>query len=148
MPFLLALDIDEAERPDLEALRENGWNLVSPLEAAHSPADYQRFIQNSRAEFGVAKNLYVQTRCGWLSDRTLCYLASGRPAVVQDTGVKGLYPTGRGLLLFDDLEGAVSAIEDLRARCDDHARAARELAEAYFESDKVLGRLLERLDAK
>lgn len=148
VPFVLALDIDEADRPDLEALNDNGWLLASPLKVANTPGDYQRFIQGSMAEFGVAKNLYVETRCGWLSDRTLCYLASGRPAVVQDTGLEGLYPSGRGLLLFRDLEGAVSAVEELRDNYAAHARAARELAVERFDSDKVLGRLLTRLDAR
>ena len=93
----------------------------------------------------IAKNLYVQTRSGWFSDRSVCYLASGRPVVAQDTGLADLVPHGEGLLLFDDLDGAVEAVKAVSSDWDRHARAAREIAAAHFSSDVVLTRLLDRL---
>jgi hypothetical protein len=140
--FLLALAIHPGETNDLAALRSNGWGLADPAEVAGSPAAYQRFIQGSKAEFGVAKSGYVASRCGWFSDRSACYLASGRPVVAQDTGFGRVLPTGEGLFAFttaDDVLAAVDAINGDYAR---HARAARAIAEEFFDSDVVLRRLL------
>lgn len=143
--FQLALDIHPNEGKDLELLRSNGWSLAEPVVAAGNPWTYQTFIRGSLAEFMVAKNMYVQTGSGWLSDRSLCYLASGKPVLAQDTGLKGLYPTAEGLLTFTTLEEAVAGVEEIARNHTRHARAARTLAEDYFDSDKVLSRLLARL---
>jgi hypothetical protein len=144
-PFQLALDINCAEANDLALLAANRWSLVDPNVVAGDPWAYQAFIQSSRAEFMVAKNMYVQANSGWFSDRSICYLASGRPVLAQDTGLKQLYPTGEGLLTFSTLEEALSGVEELSADYARHARTARTLAEEYFDSDKVLSRLLGRL---
>jgi glycosyltransferase involved in cell wall biosynthesis len=144
-PFELALDIDPGETKDLALLKENGWSLVDPGLVAGDPGAYQAYIQGSWAEFTVAKNIYVQTGSGWFSDRSICYLASGKPVIAQDTGFAGLYPTGEGLLAFRTFEEAVAAVAELSRNYDRHARAARAVAEAYFDSDKVLGRLLGKL---
>jgi hypothetical protein len=93
----------------------------------------------------VAKNLYVTSRSGWFSDRSACYLASGRPVLAQDTGLEHLLPTGRGLVAFSTLDDAVAGVEAIEADYERHCRAARELAQTHFASDVVLGRLLERL---
>jgi hypothetical protein len=146
--FELALDIDGAERADLELLAANAWNLVDPRSVAGDPDAYRRYIQASRAEFMVAKGLYVQTASGWFSDRSICYLASGKPVLAQDTGIRELYPSGEGLLTFSTLDEARAGVEDIVARYDRHARSARELAEEHFDSDKVLTELLERLDVR
>jgi hypothetical protein len=143
--FQLALDIHPSERADLELLAANGWDLVDPKEVAGNPWAYRAFIQGSAAELGVAKSLYVQTRGGWFSDRSVCYLASGRPVLVQDTGLADLYPLGEGLLTFSTLDEALAGVEELAGSSERHARAARALAEACFDSDIVLGRLLTRL---
>ena len=95
----------------------------------------------------VAKGMYVETGSGWFSDRTSCYLATGRPAVVQDTGILELYPTGEGLLAFSTVDEAVARVEAVAADYRRHARAARELAEQVFDSDLVLSELLERIAA-
>ena len=87
----------------------------------------------------------MTSRCGWFSDRSACYLASGRPVVAQDTGLNGALPTGRGLLLFRDLDEAVRAIEDIESDYDGHAEAARELAIEHFDARRVLQALLERV---
>jgi glycosyltransferase involved in cell wall biosynthesis len=105
--------------------------------------DYRAFIRASYGEFGVAKHTYVETRSGWFSDRTECYLASGRPAVVQDTGWSAHLPAGLGLLGFTIVEEAVEAIARIDADYEAHARAARAIAEEHFRSDRVLTALLE-----
>jgi hypothetical protein len=143
--FELALDIHPAEENDLALLADNGWSLVDPSLVAGEPWAYQAYIQGSMAEFMVAKNMYVQGNSGWLSERSLCYLASGKPVLAQDTGFTQHYPTGEGLLAFTTVEEASSGVEEISRNRAHHARAARALAEDYFDSDKVLGRLLGKL---
>ncbi len=145
--FELALDIDAADQADIELLRANGWTLVSPLVAASDPWSYRDYIAGSGAEFMVAKDIYVRSRSGWFSDRSVCYLASGRPVVAQDTGIGELYATGEGLLAYRGLTEAHDAVERVRAEPQRHSRAARRIAAEVFDSDKVLGRLLDRLGA-
>ncbi len=105
--------------------------------------DYRRFIQESKGEFGVAKHAYVSHRSGWFSDRTECYLAAGRPALVQDTGWSAHVPAGSGLLAFSNIEEAIAGLDTISARYDEHVRAAREIAHEHFEASRVLRRLLE-----
>jgi hypothetical protein len=93
----------------------------------------------------VAKNVYVATRSGWFSCRSVCYLAAGRPVVVQDTGFTEFLPAGRGLLAFDDVDGAARALDAVRADYAAHAAAARQIACDYFDSDMVLGAILARV---
>jgi len=113
----------------------------------HTPASYRQFIQGSKAEFGVAKSGYVAARCGWFSDRSICYLASGRPVIAQETGFTSFLPTGKGLFAFETVEDVLANIEELNHDYAHHARAARVIAEDYFDSDKVLTRLLQRIGA-
>ncbi|HET9593721.1 MAG TPA: hypothetical protein VFP17_12490 [Solirubrobacterales bacterium] len=141
----LALDIDPADAADREALVENGWHLVDPAVVAGDLESYRRYIQGSLAELMVAKGIYVETRSGWFSERSLAYLASGKPVLAQDTGFSERYPTGEGLLAFSDLAGAKAGVEAIQADPERHARAAREIAVEHFESGKVLGRLLEEV---
>jgi hypothetical protein len=143
--FELALDLDEADAVDRELLEQSGWRLVDPVEVAADPSSYQAYIAASRAELMVAKGMYVDTRSGWFSDRSTCYLASGKPVVAQNTGLEDLYPLDAGLLAFSTLDEAAAAVEEVATDYERHALAAREIAEEYFDSDKVLGRLLERL---
>jgi hypothetical protein len=144
-PFELAVDIHDTDGEDRLVLERNGWKLVEPRSVASDPAAYRAYIAGSRAEFMVAKGMYVQTRSGWFSDRSICYLASGKPVLAQDTGLDDLYPTGEGLLLFATLEEAAAGVNEIVSHSDLHSRAARALAEEYFDSDAVLTRLLERL---
>ena len=144
-PFELALDIHPDEVDDLALLSDNGWSLANPREVAGDPCAYRAFIQQSGAELGVAKNLVVETGAGWVSDRSICYLASGKPVIVQDTGLGALYPTGEGLLTFSTVDEAVTAVHDVARHPDRHARAARAVAEEHFDSDTVLRRLLAKL---
>jgi len=144
-PFEIALDIHPDEGRDIALLAENGWELVAPSRVAGDPRSYRDYIRASRAEFMVSKNLYVGMRTGWLSDRSLCYLASGRPALVQDTGLKGLYPSDSGLLTFSDLDEALGGVEAVESDYPRHSRSARAIAEELFDSDGVLRRLLGKL---
>jgi len=139
--------IHPGEVRDLEALRAHGWDLVDPATVARTPDSYREFIQRSKAELGIAKSGYVESQCGWFSDRSLCYLASGRPVVAQETGFSRFLPTGEGLLAFSSIDDLVDAIESVSADYDRHCRRAREISEAHFEAELVLGRLLERVGA-
>src|SRR5690606_18497103 len=120
------------ETRDIDALSSCGWTLLDPLEVAGTPHSYQAFIQGSRVELCVAKSGYVASRCGWFSDRSACYLASGRPVVAQDTGLDGVLPRGRGLLAFATADGAAAALDEIRGNYQRHAAAARELAEEHL----------------
>jgi hypothetical protein len=146
--FQLALSIDAAEAPDLERLAAHRWKLIDPDVIAHDAFAYTRFIQRSGAEFTVAKGMYVDTRSGWFSDRSACYLASGKPVVAQDTGFAGHLPTGEGLLCFSSLGDAVGAVEEVTADPQRHRRAAREIAEEHFDARRVLGRLIVELGSE
>jgi len=143
----LALAIDPGERDDLEALARHGWRLLDPAEVAATPARYREFVRASAGELGIAKEGYVRSRSGWFSDRSACYLASGRPVIAQDTGFGRALPTGDGLLAFGDAEEAAAAIESVRDRPAEHADAARGIAEELLDSDRVLTRLLDALGA-
>jgi hypothetical protein len=144
---VLAMDVHPDERDDHELLREHGWDVVDPRRAAGTPDAYRSFVSGSRAEIGIAKEGYVASRSGWFSDRSACYLASGRPVIAQDTGFTRALPTGDGLFAFSDVGDILEAIEDLRIDYDHHARAARALAEEHLDSDRVLSAVLEEVGA-
>jgi hypothetical protein len=118
-----------------------GWAIAPDLVGA-DVARYRDFIKRSAGEFSAAKHAYVATRSGWLSDRTVCYLASGRPALVQDTGQDAAVPLGRGLLTFDSPDAAVQGLRELRINYSEHSAAAVELARDVFAHDVVLPGLL------
>jgi hypothetical protein len=145
--FELALDIHPDEAADLALLTGNGWRLVDPTTVAGHPETFRNYVQDSGAEFSVAQGVYVHTGSGWFSDRTVRYLASGKPALVQDTGFSRNYPVGDGLLAFRTLDEAVRGAEQICSDYALHAKAARDLAETYFDSDKVLSGLLEEIDS-
>jgi hypothetical protein len=143
--FEIALAIDRADAKDLAALREHGWAIADPRAVAGDPAAFRSYVQGSDAEFSVAQGVYVATDSGWFSDRTVRYLASGKPALVQDTGFSRNYPARDGLVAFRTLDEAIAGAERIGRDYDDQCRAARALAEDHFDSDKVLGRLLEEV---
>lgn len=140
--FEIALDIHPGDDADRRLLEESGWVLVDPVIAAGDPDRFRSYVQGSGGEFSVAQGIYVETRSGWVSDRTVKYLASGLPALVQDTGIRDLLPTGEGLLTFSDLDEAVAGAHDIARDPDRHRLAARQLAQQQFDSAVVLGRLL------
>lgn len=140
----LALLVGQDDYEDLGILARHGWRVLDPYACAGDPHSYREFVQRSRAEFSVAKRGYVRTRSGWLSDRTACYLASGKPALVQSTGFESELPTGRGLLTFRTVQEAVDGLGAIENEYLAHATAARRIAEENLDSRLVLGSLLER----
>jgi hypothetical protein len=143
--FEIALDIHPSETRDLELLQRNGWHLVNPKAAAHDPAAYRSYLGSAGAEFSAAQGVYVQTQSGWFSDRTACYLACGKPALVQDTGLSRSYPVGEGLVTFQTFDEAVEGARRITQNYPHQCRAARALAEQYFDSDIILGGLVEQV---
>lgn len=137
-PFRIALS-----GGDPEALRRIGWEIATGWKASFTPSAYRHFIQDSRAEISVAKHGYVATRSGWISDRSVCYLASGRPVLVQDTGIDERFRDETGLLTFTDLASALAGIETINGDYELHRKRARSLAEEVFSADRVLPPLVE-----
>ena len=147
VPLELAIHLagDTRERRMLEG---HGWRVKEAHDVAASPADLQRYVQHSCGEFSCAKPAYVRMRTSWISDRTLCYLASGRPAIIQDTG-PSRYLDGRdGVLRFSTLEEAVECLSAVGSNYAAHAGAARSLAEEHFAAPKVASRVLDQLLGK
>jgi len=126
-----------------QLLRDAGWTITDTLSATRTLDAFLDYIGESRGEFSVAKEAYVKTRCGWFSDRTVAYLASGKPAIVQDTGFTDTLPCGEGLFAFQTVDDAVRAVETIRGDYARHCQSARQLAREHFDSDKVLGRILQ-----
>ena len=128
-----------------ERLRSLGWVVVDGSVASGTAGDYRSYIEGSRGEFSVAKNIYVATRSGWFSGRSACYLAAGRPVVLQETGFSDYIPTGDGLLSFSNLDEAVRAVNAVERDYNRHSEAARDLARARLDSSLVLGEILDRI---
>ncbi len=128
----------DADRP---RLLRHGWRLTDPT-LFKTLKDYPRYIGRSRAEFSVAHNRYVAFQTGWFSDRSALYLASGKPALVQSTGIEAHLPTGRGLLTFETLDDAIAGLEEISRNYAAHCRAARDIAETYFGLDYVLDHMV------
>jgi hypothetical protein len=143
-PIELALCIGSEDSEDAALLVGNNWVLHDPYLYAGDPFSYREFVQHSRAEFSVAKSGYVKCNSGWVSDRTAAYLASGKPALVQSTGFEGRLPTDRGLITFRTPDEAMAGIDAINRDYAGHCRAARRIAEEYFDSGIVLRRLLAR----
>jgi hypothetical protein len=144
--FEVALDIDDADAADRARLLAAGWTLTDPTAVAAESKQYRDYIVDSTAEFVIAKEMYVRSGGGWFSDRSACYLASGRPVIAQDTGFSAHLPTGDGLVCFSDPGEAARAVQEVLERPDAHARAARQLAEEHLDASRVITTLLERLD--
>lgn len=140
----VALDIDPADDPDRLQMLAGGWSVREPGDVAGTMDDYRSYLRRSAGEFSIAKEAYVTMRSGWFSDRSACYLASGRPVITTDTGLGGHLPIGDGLLTYQTVDDAVAAIDEVMSRPAHHARAARELALEYLDSRRVVPSLLER----
>jgi len=142
VPVAVALSIHPGDAADRVRLENAGWKLVDPLRTCGTPARYRTFVQRSWGEIGVAKAGYVTGRTGWISDRTACYLASGRPAIIEDTCLRGVIPTGAGVHTFATAEGAADAIHQVVADYASNCRAARAIAEEHLSACRVLRRLI------
>jgi hypothetical protein len=139
----LELALSGAEERTVEAFRARGWSVRDAGELTTRFGRYRDYVACSRGELSTAKHAYVATHSGWFSDRSVCYLAAGRPVILQDTGFGQSLPTGRGLLAFTTLEEAVECIERVNADYQAHCSAARQLASDFLHFRKVLGPVLE-----
>jgi glycosyltransferase involved in cell wall biosynthesis len=125
-----------------EAVEAGGWHIVDPRPISYDMRHYAAFIAGARGEFTVAKDIYVRPNSGWFSDRSVCYLAAGRPVVTMRTGFAKFYPVGEGLFDYTTEDEALAAIDAIAADYGRHSRAARAIASEYFAADRVLGALL------
>lgn len=140
----IAVNEGKTSSPPRDLQRYRGWQVVDPSQVCPDLDSYRDYIQTSMGEWSVAKNGYVVGQPGWFSGRTACYLAAGRPAVVQETGFSEILPTGEGLLSFETIEEAVAGVQAVEADYDRHSRRAVEIANEYFDSDRVLPELIRR----
>ncbi|HXJ34162.1 MAG TPA: hypothetical protein VMS22_08985 [Candidatus Eisenbacteria bacterium] len=139
-PFLMAM---KPLDPGIERrVRDAGWEMVDPDATSRDVDGYRRFIQESRGEFTVAKDIYVRPRSGWFSDRSVCYLAAGKPVVTQDSAFGKFVPTGEGLFAYATMEEAVDALACINADYGRHSAAARRVAAEHFGVEPVLRRML------
>lgn len=122
----------------------NGWRFRPPHALSAHYKSYRQYIRQSKAEFTVAKDQYVRLNTGWFSDRSACYLAAGRPVITQETGFSRIYGGNSGLFGFRDLAEIADAVRQINCNYARHSRAAREIARAHFEAEKVLDSLLHR----
>lgn len=141
--FEAALAVHPSEVDDLALLSDNGWAVADPRLVAGTTESFRRYVTRSHAEFAVAQEMYVTTNSGWFSDRTTCYLATGRPALVQDTGFSRHVAAGKGLVAFSSPQEAAAGARFILSDYPAHAAAARSMAEEHFDSDRVLTGFLE-----
>jgi len=139
----LAVNSGKTRRTPKELLAHKGWRLVDPAKVCPDLDSYRTYIESSKAEWSVAKNGYIEGQAGWFSCRSACYLASGRPVIVQDTGFASVFPVGEGILPFSTFEEATDAIQEVESNYSRHSAAARVIAEDWFDSGKVLGKLID-----
>jgi hypothetical protein len=140
----LELALAGAEMDAQHQLRAAGWVIREAAEISNDLLSYQAYLARSYAEFSVAKHAYVKTRSGWFSDRSACYLAAGRPVVVQDTGAGDWLNTGHGVMTFSNMDQAIACIQQLESDYDRHRADARDIAEQVFSYRVVLPSILER----
>ena len=143
-PLELALSLGDADDPEIKRLESYGWSVRDSYGVCATPEGYRTYIQASRGEFSCAKPSCVRLQNAWISDRTLCYLASGKPAVVQHTGPSEVLPDRLGLLRFSTLEEAIELLAEAETNYARHASAARELAEQQFDARRVAAHVVER----
>jgi hypothetical protein len=141
-PMVVALNGLKAPLKKVEGF---GWKVMDAHAVTLTPGDYQRFIAESAAEWSVAKNVYVAMRTGWFSCRTACYLAGGRPAVVEDTGWTKFIPAGRGIVAFNTMEEAIAGIDAVAGDPAGHRAAAYEIAREYLAPDRVLPKMIDSI---
>jgi len=145
----LELALSGASSEEMARLQGAGWSVRNAGEVSADIPTYQAYIAGSRGEFSAAKHAYVKTRSGWFSDRSVCYLAAGRPVVLQDTGFSDWLPTGRGIVAFSSTRDAADCLERVAAEYPEHCRAAAQIVAKVFSYDVVLPQLLEyALEAK
>jgi len=143
-PFQLAANIGDYDVADDRArLSANGWSVVDPHVVAGTMEDYANYIRASYAELSCPKPIYRELKTGWLSDRSACYLAAGRPVLAEDTGLSGIVPTDRGFVTFRNLDEALTGVEAIDSNYEIHRTAARAFAEQFLDARKNVTRMLE-----
>jgi hypothetical protein len=140
-----AIEFDSWDLEDRMRLKIGGWSLRDPRPLSRDLFVYRDYVQHSVAEFGIAKQVYVGLRSGWFSDRSACYLASGRAVIVTDTGLPAWMRDGNGIRTYRDTDEAIAAIDEVRADPVRHGRAAREFAEEHLDARRVAQSVLERV---
>jgi len=143
-PLELALYLADTDEPERRSLEERGWRVRHSRDIAGTPEGYRAYVQGSRGEFGWAKASCMRFANAWVSDRTLCYLASGKPVVVQHTGPSAVLPDGEGMFRFRTVAEAARALEAVNEDYERQCRLARRLAEEHFDADVIVGGMLER----
>ena len=150
--LLRVISLNAAAKRKVRRAAKNEIETFIGLDDANIPkvslpdlTSFHKYISTSGAEFSVAQQMYVDTNSGWFSDRSVRYLAAGKPVLVQDTGFSRNYPVGAGLLTFSTFAQAVDGVRKIVEDYSEHARAARQIAEEYFDSDRVLGELLSQV---
>jgi hypothetical protein len=138
----LALSFGDDEAEETARLERHGWHVIHAREASDSPQKYKHYIQHSRGEFSCVKPSCIRFQNGWISDRTLCYMASGKPVVYQNTGPSNFLPEGHGLFRFTTVDEAVKAFSEINRHYESHCRAARDLVEEYFDSRQAIDTIL------
>src|SRR5262249_32673039 len=144
VPLELALQLRPQDEPDRQMLLEHGWRVCDAWTVTGTPWDYQQYVRGSLGEFTCVKPSCVRLQNAWISDRTLCYLASGKPAVVEHTGPSRFLPDREGLLRFRNVPEAVQCFDEVSENYAVHCRAARSLTEEFFDARHVVEKLLER----
>ena len=135
--------LSDVDAETVRLLTSHGWHVVNAMSFSKQTEPYRDYILHSRGEFTVAKDQNVRLCSGWFSDRSACYLATGRPVVTQDTGFGKFLPTGEGLFAFRTMEEILAAFEAINSNYEKHSRAARALGEEYFRAETVLAKLVE-----
>jgi glycosyltransferase involved in cell wall biosynthesis len=143
-PLELALFLAESDYGDRRDLEDRGWRIRHSPHVAGTPEQYRAYVQGSRGEFSWAKASCMKFQNAWISDRSLCYLASGKPVVVQDTGPSSFLPDGEGMFRFRTVDGAARAFDQINADYERQCGLARRLAEEHFDAEVVVSSILER----
>jgi hypothetical protein len=141
-PLELAVHLASCDEAERQMLERHGWRIRHASDVSRTPDMYRSYIQRSRGELSCVKPSCVKLRNGWISDRSLCYLASGKPVVTQDTGPNPYLPSGEGFFRFSTSEEAAEALATVNAEYEKHCRAAREIAESYFDARQIAERIL------
>jgi hypothetical protein len=141
----IEIAVSSISEADLASLQTNGWGTV-PSADVKDPSDYRDYIRGSLGEFTVAKEQYVAPRSGWFSDRSVCYLAAGRPVVTQETGFSKYVPTGRGLFSYKTPEDALAGIDSIASNYECHSKAAAEIAREYFAGERIVEAMLQKME--
>jgi hypothetical protein len=142
-PLELAAYLAAEDAEDRRVMQRHGWRLRHSLEVSRTPEMYRSYIQGSRGEISCVKPSYAKQQTGWISDRSLCYLASGKPVVVQRTGLGSYLPSGEGILQFSTTAEAAAALDTVNADYERHCRSAREIAETYFDARQTAEKILD-----